>query len=47
MKVKLIKLILVPTVICFIISYLLDKKFLSSTPIYLTPIFFGINTRFF
>jgi len=42
MKVKLTKLILVPTLICFIISYLLDMKFLSSTPIYLTPIFFGI-----
>jgi hypothetical protein len=42
MKVKLVKLILVPTLICFIISYFLDKKYLTSTPIYLMPIFFGI-----
>lgn len=42
MKVKLVKIILVPTIICFIISYFLDKKYLSSTPIYLMPIFFGV-----
>jgi hypothetical protein len=34
--------VLFPTIICFIISYFLDKKYLSSTPIYLMPIFFSI-----
>lgn len=42
-----VKLILVPTIVCFIISYLLDKKFLSSSPIYLIPIFFGIILGYF
>ncbi|MFI2741242.1 hypothetical protein ACG2LH_00770 [Zhouia sp. PK063] len=41
MKAKLIFSILLPSIILFIISYLLDMKFLTSSPAYLMPLFFG------
>jgi len=47
MKVKLIISIFLPTIICFFISYLLDKRYLSSTPAYLMPMFFGTVLGFF
>lgn len=39
--------ILFPAVICFFITYLLDNKYLSSSPIYLMPLFFGVVLGFF
>lgn len=42
MMVKLIKSILIPTIICILLSYMLDKKHIATYPAYLMPLFFGI-----
>lgn len=42
MKPKLFFLIFSPSIIYFLVMYILDKKDLLSTPIYLMPLFFGI-----
>lgn len=47
MKVRSVFSIFLPSVILFFISYLLDKKYLLSSPAYLMPLFFGIVLGFF
>ena len=42
MKVKTIYSIFFPAVIYFLVMYILDKDYLSTSPIYLMPLFFGI-----
>jgi len=42
MKARSVFSIFLPSIILFLISYLLDKKYLLSSPIYLMPLFFGI-----
>ena len=42
MNIKLILSISLPSIILFVITYILDMKILTNTPIYIMPLFFGI-----
>ncbi|MEE1961484.1 hypothetical protein V1387_02215 [Allomuricauda taeanensis] len=47
MKIRSAFSIFLPSIILLLTSYFLDKKYLSSSPIYLMPLFFGVVLGFF